>query len=56
MRSAEGVLMPVFLGTILHPDKFADVDLAKVTKDYYATYYGYDLTDAHVADILDGDE
>lgn len=48
--------MPVFLGTILHPDKFADVDLAKVTKDYYATYYGYDLTDAQVADILDGDE
>ena len=56
VRSAEGVLMPVFLGTILHPDKFADVDLAKVTKDYYATYYGYDLTDAQVADILDGDE
>ncbi|MFT3943433.1 MAG: ABC transporter substrate-binding protein [Ancrocorticia sp.] len=56
VRSAEGVLMPVFLGTILHPDKFADLDLAKVTKDYYKTYYGYDLTDAQVADILDGDE
>ncbi len=55
VRSAEGVLMPVFLGTILHPDKFADVSLAEVTKDFYKKFYGYDLTDAQLKEILAGD-
>ena len=56
VRSAEGVLMPVFLGTILHPDKFADVSLADVTKKYYADFYGYKLSQEQLDAILAGDE
>ena len=56
VRSAEGVLMPVFLGTILHPDEFADVDLAAVTKDFYKDFYGYELSQEQVDAILAGAE
>lgn len=56
VRSAEGVLMPVFLGTILYPEKFADVSLPDVTKDFYQTYYGYDLSQDQLNAILAGSE
>jgi iron complex transport system substrate-binding protein len=56
VRSAEGVLMPVFLGTILHPDKFADLSLADVTKTFYKDYYGYDLSQEQLDAILAGGE
>lgn len=56
VRSAEGALMPVFLGTILHPDKFADVSLGDVTKSFYADFYGYDLSADQLAAILAGGE
>ena len=56
VRSAEGVLMPVFLGTILHPDEFEDVDLAAVTKDFYEQFYGYDLSQDQLDAILAGAE
>lgn len=56
VRSAEGVLMPVFLGTILHPDRFADLSLADVTRDFYQEYYGYDLSQEELDAILAGGE
>lgn len=56
VRSAEGALMPVFLGTILHPDKFADLSLAEVTKSFYSDFYGYDLSQEQLDAILAGGE
>ncbi|MFV0453037.1 MAG: ABC transporter substrate-binding protein [Propioniciclava sp.] len=55
VRSAEGALMPLFLATILYPDRFADVSLAEKTREFYSTFYGYDLSDSEVEQILSGE-
>ena len=38
-----------------NPDKFADVDIEKETKDFYMQYYGYQLTDDECSRILNGE-
>ena len=54
VRSAEGTLMPFFLGKIMYPDLFADINLEEKTKEFYKTFYDYELTDTEVQDILKG--
>ena len=39
-----------WLPRLLYPDKF-DTSIADVTKSYYKTFYGYELTDAVVAEL-----
>lgn len=39
-----------WLPRLLYPDKF-DTSIADVTKSYYKTFYGYELTDAEVAEL-----
>ncbi|MDO4291198.1 MAG: ABC transporter substrate-binding protein [Eggerthellaceae bacterium] len=41
-----------WLPRLLYPDKF-DTSIEDVAKDYYKTFYGYDLTDAEVADLIE---
>lgn len=55
VRSAEGALMPLFLGTITYPDRFEDMSLADETRDFYQRFYGYSLTDEEVEQILSGE-
>ena len=38
-----------------YPELFKDVDLAKLTKDWYKKSYGFELTDAQVAKAMDRD-
>ncbi|MFW2488844.1 ABC transporter substrate-binding protein [Clostridium chromiireducens] len=52
VRSAEGVLQPLWLGKILHTELFQDLDIKKTVKDFYKTYYNYDLNDKETEDIL----
>jgi iron complex transport system substrate-binding protein len=52
VRSAEGALQPLWLAKNLHPDLFKDLDINKKVKDYYKTYYNYDLSDSDLKDIL----
>ena len=54
VRSAEGALMPFFLGKIMYPDLFADINLEEKTKEFYKTFYNYELTYTEVQDILKG--
>lgn len=37
---------------VLYPDKFKDLDLKKITKEFYAEYYNYNLTDTQASEIL----
>ena len=39
-----------WLPRLLYPDKF-DTSIADVTKSYYKTFYGYDMSDQEVADM-----
>ncbi|MDI6724878.1 MAG: ABC transporter substrate-binding protein [Methanobacterium sp.] len=37
---------------VLYPDKFKDMDLKGLTKEFYSNFYHYNLTDEQVTDIL----
>lgn len=54
VRSAEGSLMTPWLGTIMYPEQFADVDMTTVLQDFYTTYYGTDLSTSDAESILSG--
>lgn len=38
---------------VLYPEKFQDLDLNKITKDFYSKFYHYTLTDNDVKDLLE---
>lgn len=54
VRSAEGALTPHWLGKVLHPDLFSDVDMAAEVKAFYKEYGYQDLTDEATQEILAG--
>lgn len=37
---------------VLYPDKFTDLDLNSLTKEFYSKFYHYNLTDSEVSSIL----
>ncbi len=50
--SSERVLNILWLAKVLHPDLFQDLDLEAEVREYYSTFYGYDLTDEQARDLL----
>ncbi|MDF2505393.1 ABC transporter substrate-binding protein [Clostridium sp.] len=52
VRSGEAALQPLWTAKSLHPDMFTNVDMNKETKNFYKTYYNYNLTDDEVNSIL----
>lgn len=52
VRSAEGALQPLWLGKILHPDLFSDLDMKQKVTEFYKTYYNYDLSEKEIDDIM----
>ena len=56
VNNAEAAGMgPLFYAKYLYPDLYEDLDLSAKTKEFYKTFYDYDLTDEEVAQILSGD-
>ena len=53
--SGEEALQVLWAAKKFNPDKFADVDIEKETKDFYMQYYGYQLTDDECSRILNGE-
>jgi len=37
---------------VLYPEKFKDIDMKNITKNFYSEFYHYNLTDNEVTDIL----
>ncbi|MDR1363336.1 MAG: ABC transporter substrate-binding protein [Spirochaetaceae bacterium] len=56
VRSGEGAMYPVWLGTIMYPALFSDVDMEKVVKDFFKNFYNYTISDADTAVVLAGDD
>lgn len=54
VRSAEGALMTPWLGTVIYPDLYQDVDMVQVLQGFYADFYGASLSDADAQAILSG--
>ncbi len=52
--SAEEALQVLWAAKLLHPDKFADLDLVKQTQDFYKTFMNYDLSQDQAKLILAG--
>ncbi len=38
---------------VLYPEKFTDIDMPALTKEFYSKFYHYDLTDKEVNSLLD---
>lgn len=55
VRSAEGALMTPWLGTVIYPEQYADVDMTKVLQDFYQEFYNTDLSDGDAAKIIAGE-
>jgi iron complex transport system substrate-binding protein len=51
-HSAEAALQVLWAAKLLHPAEFADLDMRKETKLFYARFFHYALSDAEVASIL----
>ncbi|HEV7632656.1 MAG TPA: ABC transporter substrate-binding protein [Steroidobacteraceae bacterium] len=51
-HSAEAALQVLWAAKTLHPELFADIDVARETREFYARFFHYALTDAELASIL----
>lgn len=52
--SAEEALQILWAAKQFHPEQFKDVDLVKETREFYSTFYGYNLTDDEAQRIING--
>ncbi|WP_311376112.1 ABC transporter substrate-binding protein, partial [Anaerococcus lactolyticus] len=46
-------LVLAWLAKSTYPEEFKDYDLEKMIKDYYKTWYGYELNDEQIKDMFD---
>jgi len=56
VRSAEGALMPLFLGKIMYPEIFEELSIEDETKKFYDEIYGYKLSEEEVEKIMAGEK
>lgn len=47
-------LMTLWMATVIHPELFSDVDIAKEVQYYYKEFYEYDLTLEEAQQVVDG--
>ena len=52
--SAEEALQILWAAKLFHPEKFSDIDLVKETREFYSTFYGYNLTEDEAQSIING--
>ncbi len=52
MESA--VIFPLWLASIAYPDRFEDISLPSLVKEFYKQIFGFDLNDQQANDILTG--
>jgi len=52
VRSGEAAMLPLWLGTIMYPERFADIDMKKVVTDFFSEYYNHQLNSEGVERVL----
>jgi iron complex transport system substrate-binding protein len=52
VRSGEGALQVPWAAKHIHPELFTDLNIQNEVRQFYARFYGYDLTDSEVEEIL----
>lgn len=43
-----------WLAKVLYPDKFSDLNLKDLTREFYSKFYSYDLSDQELDDLISG--
>ncbi|GHT84951.1 iron ABC transporter substrate-binding protein [Spirochaetia bacterium] len=56
VRSGEGAMYPLWLGTLMYPDLFKDIDMKQVVKDFFKNFYSFDISAADIEVVLAGDD
>lgn len=51
-ETSEEALQFLWLAKTLYPERFADVDMRQETRDFYQRFFGLELSEAQVGDIL----
>ncbi len=52
VRSGESALQPIWAAKILHSDLFGDLDMRKEVRNFYQTFYSYNISDQQIDEIL----
>jgi iron complex transport system substrate-binding protein len=55
VRSGEGAMLPLWIGTKLYPELFADVDMKQVVSYFFNHFYNYDIPASEIETVLAGD-
>ena len=55
VRSGEGAMLPLWLGTKMYPELFSDVDMAEAVKYFFNQFYNYDIPALEIETVLAGD-
>jgi len=52
--SVESPIAALYIAKLLYPEQFADIDMTREVKDFYATFFDIELSDEDVDSILSG--
>lgn len=52
VRASEAAIMPLWAATVISPELFPDLDIRQETWDFHNFYYGMDLSDEQIDQIL----
>lgn len=55
VRSGEGAMLPLWLGTNLYPELFSDIDMKTVVKEFFNNWYNYEIPEEEITRTLEGD-
>ena len=50
----EAAIQVIWAGQFLHPELFEDIDMKTVAKDFYKEFYGTDVSDEYIEEIMAG--
>lgn len=52
--SLETPLGLLYAAKLFYPDRFADIDIPQITREYYREFFRYELSDSELEDMLSG--
>ena len=55
VRSGEGSMLPLWLGTNMYPELFTDIDMEATVTDFFSTWYNYSIPADELERTLAGD-
>ena len=55
VRSGEGSMLPLWLGTQMYPELFSDVDMENLVNEFFNHWYNYDISAQEIQNTLSGD-